>query len=187
MEGQYGKMQDVWDHSNRASFYARYIANESGRIKLIDIVSVGGLLHDLGKLMLLSIEKNLFDKLAAYQKNKEMNNTTLLEELSIGISHPTLGAQLAKKWDFPDDLITIIDYHHKPFTTPEPYKEIVEIVYLANMISDVSEAKRGYFTIDPKIMEKYLGIRDSDSFAPFLERMEKGYKASLAEDASFNK
>lgn len=184
MDGQYGKMQDVWDHSNRASYYSRYISNESGRLKYSDIAAVGGLLHDLGKLLLLAIEKNLFTKLISYQKGKEMNNSTLLEEISIGISHASLGAQLAKKWDFPEDLITIIDYHHKPFIAPEPYKEIVEIVYIANMIADVHESKRGYFTIDPNLLEKYTGITNPEDFAVFAKKIEKGYQTSLMEDAN---
>lgn len=182
MEGQYGKIQEVWDHSNRTSYYARYISNESGRLKIGDIVAVGGLLHDLGKLLLLSIEKNLFNKLIAYQKGKEMNNSTLLEEISLGISHASLGAQLAKKWDFPEDLITIIDYHHKPFVTPEPYKEIVELVYIANMMSDVQDAKRGYFTIDPGILKKFTNIDSLESFQAYLDRVEKGYQHSINEE-----
>ncbi|WCL49938.1 HDOD domain-containing protein [Leptospira sp. GIMC2001] len=187
MDGQYGKVQEVWDHSNRTSYYARYIANESGKLKYGDIAAVGGLLHDLGKLLLLSIEKNLFNKLIAYQKGKEMNNSTLLEEISLGISHATLGSQLAKKWDFPEDLITIIDYHHKPFITPEPYKEVVEMVYLANMMSDVQESKRGYFTIDPGILNKFLGIKDKEKFDSFIERIEKGYQISIAEESAITK
>ncbi|MCC5813981.1 MAG: HDOD domain-containing protein [Leptospira sp.] len=184
MDGQYGKIQDVWDHSNRTSFYARYIANESGKVKYADIVAIGGLLHDLGKLLLLSIEKGLFEKLVAYQKGKDMNNSTLLEEISLGTSHAALGAQLAKKWDFPEDLITVIDYHHKPFVTPEPFKEIVEIVYLANMMSDVCESKRGYFTIDPGILNKLTGINDQIKFQEYLTRVEKGYQNSLAEEGN---
>jgi putative nucleotidyltransferase with HDIG domain len=187
MDGQYGKMQDVWDHSNRTSYYARYISNESGRLKIGDIVAVGGLLHDLGKLLLLSLEKNLFNKLLAYQKGREMNNTTLLEEISLGISHASLGAQLAKKWDFPEDLITIIDYHHKPFIAPEPYKEIVELVYVANMISDIQESKRGFFTIDPGLLHKFTGTTDLDSFQKYMERIEKGYQHSLKEESQLTK
>lgn len=187
MESQYGKMQDVWDHSNRTSYYARYIANESNRLKYADIVSIGGLLHDLGKLLLLSIEKSLFEKLVAYQKGKDMNNSTLLEEISLGVSHATLGAQLAKKWDFPEDLITIIDYHHKPFVTPDAYREMVEMVYLANMMADISESKKGFFTLDPGILKKFTGIIDPKAFQDYLDRIEKGYQNSLSDEGSIVK
>lgn len=184
MDGQYGKMQDVWDHSNRASYYARYLSQESGRVKYSDIVSAGALLHDLGKLILLSIEKNLFEKLISYQKGRDMSNSTLLEEISLGTSHAILGGQLARKWDFPEDLIAIIEYHHKPYIVDEAYREIVEIVYLANMMADVQESKRGFFTIDPVILKKYTNIEASKDFETLLGKMEKGFQYSLKEELS---
>ncbi len=187
MEGQYGKMQEVWDHSNRTAYYARYISQDAGMVRYADIVSVGALLHDLGKLLLLSVEKNLIEKLIAYQKHREMNNTTLLEEISLGISHATLGSQLARKWDFPEDLITMIEFHHKPFIAPEPYKEIVEIVYLANMMADVQESKRGFFTIDPGILKKYTSIEEHSVFQEYLNKIEKGYKHSIEEEGNLTK
>lgn len=117
-----------------------------------------------------------------------MNNTTLLARISsLGISHASLGAQLAKKWDFPEDLITIIDYHHKPFVAPEPYKEIVELVYVANMMSDIQESKRGFFTIDPGLLQKFTGTLDLEGFQKYLERIEKGYQHSLKEEKQLTK
>lgn len=182
MDGHFGKMQDIWDHSNRVSYYARILSSSPERLKYVDIAAVGGLLHDMGKLLILAIEKNLLNILLNYQKGRKMNNTSLLEEMSLGISHASLGALLARKWDFPEDLATIIENHHRPFLADENHREIVEMVYLANMIADVTESKRGFFAIDPVILERYTGVKTQEEFLDYRTKLEKGYQYSLKED-----
>jgi hypothetical protein len=58
----------------------------------------------------------------------------------------------------------------------------VELVYIANMMSDVQDAKRGYFTIDPGILKKFTNIDSLESFQAYLDRVEKGYQHSINEE-----
>ncbi|PJZ68482.1 HD family phosphohydrolase [Leptospira perolatii] len=181
MEGRYTKLQEVWNHSNLASFIARQISHHAGRSKFSDIVAVGTLLHDLGKLVLLSLNFALFRKLNSYQRNRDLSNSTILEEISIGISHPTLGAMLARKWDFPADIVHMIEYHHRPFMTEGTvYSELVETVYLANMMCDYLEKKISYYAVDPSILKKFE-LDDKTKFEETCAKLAKAYELSNEE------
>ena len=56
----------------------------------------------------------------------------MLENFSIGLNHAEVGALIAKKWNFPDQLVTAIRYHHEPMLAPPESRDIVFCVYLAN-------------------------------------------------------
>ncbi len=178
MDGQYGKMQDVWDHSSRASFYARHIASSFHQTnKVADIIAVAALLHDIGKFVLLSVDRSFFKKIETFQRGSDSSNSVLLEEMSVGLSHPQLGAILAEKWEFPSDLKAAIEYHHKPFLAPPDLKDLVEIVYMANMLSDFQEQKKGYYAIDKNLLAKY-NLEGVEVLTEYVKKIETLFKKS---------
>ncbi|MDF3819560.1 HDOD domain-containing protein [Leptospira sp. 96542] len=180
MDGQYGKMMDVWDHSSRSSFYARYLAHEQNHGgKIADTIAVSALLHDIGKFLLLSVDRTFFQKIESFQRGADSGNSTLLEEMAVGLSHPQLGALLAEKWEFPNDLRVAIEYHHKPFLAPEDLRELVEIIYMANMMCDFQEQKKGFYAIDKNLLAKY-NLDNIEVFSDAVKKMEVLYKKSNA-------
>jgi putative nucleotidyltransferase with HDIG domain len=60
---------------------------------------LGGLLLDLGKTVILSMSKE-------FEVEQE-----LLDDL-LTSRHPELGAMIAKKWNYPESIQTLIRYHH---------------------------------------------------------------------------
>lgn len=58
MGNRYDKVQKIWDHCAKCSFFAKVIAMDSSKNKLADLAATGGLLHDIGKLIILSLDKN---------------------------------------------------------------------------------------------------------------------------------
>ncbi|EKR63835.1 HDIG domain protein [Leptospira weilii str. 2006001853] len=182
MDGRYAKLQEVWNHSNMCSFFIRQIAGRGGMSRVADIAAAGALLHDLGKFILLSLNQKLFIKLTNYQKDRDFGSSTILEEISIGISHPTLGALLAKKWDFPPDLVQMIEFHHRPFMNVDSvYHDLVELVYLANMMMDYIDKKASFFTIDETILRKY-DFADKKTFEETCEKLRKLYEIAKMEN-----
>lgn len=182
MEGRYSKLQEVWNHSNLASFFARQVSQRAGLGKLSDIAAVGALLHDLGKFILLSLDPTLFKRLASYQKNRDLSNSTILEEISTGISHPTLGAMLARKWDFPPDLVHMIEFHHRAFmATNTIYTDLVDSVYVANMMCDYLDKKTSYYAADSSILKKFQ-LDDKAKFEETCEKLAKAYEIANEEN-----
>jgi putative nucleotidyltransferase with HDIG domain len=154
LNSRYEKAQEIWDHSAKCSSYARLLAIEFNKQKIIDIAATAGLLHDIGKLVLLSLDKTITQRVE-FLKGKEKNNSVLLEEYSMGISHPDIGAQLLTKWGFPEELISVVQYHHRPFLAPHDYRELTEITYLANNFIDLKDGKTSYSVMFGPILEEY--------------------------------
>jgi HD-like signal output (HDOD) protein len=100
-----------WDHSFTCGLAARIVGEH------INLPSgqffVAGLLHDIGKLaMLLAFGKR-------YDTSKWLlginSAERLKEELqAFRITHDIVGGRLLQRWQFPDNLITALQYHHSP-------------------------------------------------------------------------
>jgi len=105
-------MIGLWEHSLGTAIICRLIAKRKG-LKEPDELSAEGLLHDIGKVLLVlqypdEYEKAMNDSdnnhLTIYDTEREHFNTT----------HASVGMWMARKWRFPPNLIETIEYHHKP-------------------------------------------------------------------------
>src|SRR5208283_4718133 len=133
---KYSEMRSLWQHSYRCAFYAYYIARSFKRKKeLLDDVYVGGILHDLGQIVVASLHPDLLERIARVCKDKGISSE-MLEDFSVGLNHAEVGALIARKWNFPEQLIGAIRYHHEPLECPAGLREIVYPVYLAGAICD---------------------------------------------------
>jgi len=96
------RLNDLWEHSYATAVCARVIAR---KLELIypDRMFAMGLMHDIGKLALLTV-------VGALSKNR---NTTAdaLDELLNGL-HVEFGESLVKSWDMPGEFIDAVANHH---------------------------------------------------------------------------
>jgi HD-like signal output (HDOD) protein len=51
----------------------------------------------------------------------------------IGTDHADIGARILKKWDFPQDLVNAVNWHHDPETC-ENHCTLSDIVHVANTV-----------------------------------------------------
>ena len=101
---------EFWRHSLAVAVISRHLAEKS-RLQLPDDSFTGGLLHDIGKIILFQYFRNLFNKVWI----SEMKNNLSFydaEKKEIPITHVRIGGYLAKKWQLPESLIDAIRYHH---------------------------------------------------------------------------
>lgn len=163
MESRYNKFEEVWEHCNRVAFYSREIAlkykMQSGAA---DNAYIAGLLHDLGKVILLAVDMDSVRKIAEIVHDRNIITTTVMEELSIGISHAEIGHMVSEKWNFPEFLAQIIRYHHSPLSFPKEIQDIGFCVYLANMIAGVEKRKYYYYYIEEMVLERFSINSESD-------------------------
>ncbi|MBS4059473.1 MAG: HDOD domain-containing protein [Bacteroidetes bacterium] len=105
-------MAGLWDHSLGTAVASRIIAKKKN-IEEPEEVAVAALLHDIGKVILslkFSSEYQSAMDIAAQEKTFIFN----AEEHIFGVTHAKAGAWIAAKWNFPNNLIEIIEYHNKP-------------------------------------------------------------------------
>ncbi|MFW6366716.1 MAG: HDOD domain-containing protein, partial [Spirochaetota bacterium] len=158
MDKRYKQFEKIWNHCLRVASFAKNIAYRLELKKHYDKVFISSLLHDLGKIVLLSVDLDLTNWIADFVKHRGIRSTTILEEVSIGISHSTIGKLLAEKWNFADFLKEGISYHHAPLQASDDNKVVVFITYLANIFVGIINKKYDYDHIDPTVLA-YLGIQ----------------------------
>ena len=158
---RYGETGDLTEHP-------RSLARRHERSRLADYAYVAGLLHDIGKVVLLSAIKNK-DDLMHVAQDRDFRDRVRLEELACGASHALVGALLAHKWNFPEILKLAIEYHHSPAVAArldfasKDYYEIIIIVYMANAISDYLDKRMAFWSVAPAALE-YFNLTTEDAF-----------------------
>ncbi|OPY80400.1 MAG: hypothetical protein A4E65_01510 [Syntrophorhabdus sp. PtaU1.Bin153] len=105
-------MVGLWEHSVGCAVVARIIAKRMG-FKEPEEISVGGLLHDLGKVILILQFPKEYGRAMGLA---EVGGRTIgeAERDCFPANHASAGAWVAKKWSFPRNLTDMIEYHHKP-------------------------------------------------------------------------
>ena len=179
LENKYKKFEVIWEHCIRVAYYAREIAKLKAQNSLADSAFISGLLHDIGKIVLLSADPNIVNIISEITKNKQLRSSSILEEISIGVSHAEIGGLIARKWNFPDDLTKSIEYHHSPLNVEKDYRILTWTVYTANMFCGVETNKYSYYYLETDIL-KWLKISTMEELKAFHEKIKTNYQNHLS-------
>ncbi|MCP5105452.1 MAG: HDOD domain-containing protein [bacterium] len=101
----------LWEHSVNVAFIARELAVHLGAKEIADEAYVGGLLHDIGKLVLAFHKSDTYEKLLL-EADKERKSLLPLERENFKVSHLEAGHYLVSKWGFADVLKNAVLGHH---------------------------------------------------------------------------
>jgi len=90
---------------------------ESAESSEVEEALIAGMLHDIGKLILLKIP-------GKYKEVEDFvdytgSDTVDAEYAVVKTSHAELGAYLLGLWGIPDNIVEIVAFHHKPSTLIE--------------------------------------------------------------------
>ena len=124
-------MEKFWLHSVATGLTAKVIAIYR-REANADRFYLMGMLHDLGRLLLLlnipDSMKTVMDKYAAGGTMYDVENDVL------GFDHAAAAGQLMQSWQLPGMLQEAVTYHHKPQQAPH-YPVAASIVHVADFIA----------------------------------------------------
>ncbi len=126
------RMQFLWDHSYKVAFFAFYLAKKFNLKEALEDVYIGGILHDLGKILTFSINPEIVTKMNFLCQEKGIS-IKVIEEISAGYNHSLIGAALARKWNFPEKFIFAIENHHSPELADNNMKPYIYCIYFANI------------------------------------------------------
>lgn len=79
-----------------------------------DDLFLAGLLHDIGFLVLDSIDPLLSDSFHARIEAENAPQTEEIEKGMLEVDHGELGAELAEHWGLPQTITEVLRYHHHP-------------------------------------------------------------------------
>jgi HD-like signal output (HDOD) protein len=152
-------IKKFWDHSFTCALAGRIIA-EHFSISSPGRFFIGGLIHDIGKLaLLLTLPED-------YAAEKWLDGFSELEKLEeekslFTITHEEVGAQLLKKWDFPEHLVYGLQFHHHPASSPGSHGFPI-IIQLADALSYIccNYDKEEIYNVENTIRELVPGIAE---------------------------
>jgi putative nucleotidyltransferase with HDIG domain len=125
--------EEMWWHSLMVASLAREIVqSEFDDVKMAKDAFVAGILHDLGKLILLQVP----EQYAKVKKAVAQKKCSWLEaEYSVlKASHAEVGAYLLGLWAIPDEIIEIVAFHHDPLKLGSNKFEAISAVHVANAL-----------------------------------------------------
>ncbi|MDR0390169.1 MAG: HDOD domain-containing protein [Spirochaetaceae bacterium] len=165
----------LWEHSYRTAFYAfNLIKNFRKDNNLLDDVYVGGILHDMGKIVFANVHPDLLNKIKEFCVEKNLPASTL-EDLVAGMNHAEIGALIAEKWNFPESLAASIRFHHDPLSAPQEYKELVQTVYLANMFCEYEKGNVFFDQFEEEVLNDY-NITSKKQIDSLLQKFSSGFQ-----------
>lgn len=126
--------KQFWQHSFAAASCAEWIAKARNKPrKEVEMLFVGGLLHDVGRLFLFTLFNLPYQEVVKESLKKE-EPLEKVERRVLGTTHAELGGALAEKWNFPPALVDMIRYHD---TFPEgTVDDSIYCVHVADAIAN---------------------------------------------------
>ena len=124
-------MIGLWEHSLGCTVAARLIAQKKG-LKEPEEVSVCGLLHDIGKAVLMLQYSEVYEK-AMHEAESEGTAIYDAESRYFMANHAEVGHWLVQKWHFPPSLCDAIRYHHQPNLSKQSPMETA-IVHVSDVL-----------------------------------------------------
>lgn len=131
------KTSELWMHSMSIAVTMRTIAQEmpARRRPLDDQIFFAGFLHDIGYMALRYVDPEASDKLHKQLQQPSDLPQIEIEQTLLGTTHAEIGAQLARHWDLPEEIIAVIRYHHTPEkNTIAEHQPLVSLVSIAEKI-----------------------------------------------------
>lgn len=109
--------QDLWLHSLTIAIAMHTLSLEMpGAIRPPqDHIYLAGLLHDIGYMVIQHIDGAASDELHHQLRLQPKRPVVAIEMKILGVSHCYVGAQLARHWNLPDEIVTVLAHHHTPY------------------------------------------------------------------------
>jgi putative nucleotidyltransferase with HDIG domain len=129
--------ETFWRHSLIAANAASTIAKRC-RMPNTEICFMGGLLHDVGKLVLDTNMPAEYKHVAEMMKNEGVSLIEA-ERREFDTDHTEVGAWMAERWQLPPELVQSIGFHHSLDFASLHHARIVAIVHAASICADAAE------------------------------------------------
>lgn len=168
----------LWLHSYRVAFYSYNLARNlcASSRAVIEDSYVCGLLHDIGRIVFDTAHPDFHKKCDTICEQRKIPKQ-LMEKLEAGANHAEIGALIAEKWKLPDVIVQTARYHHCPEVAPEKYKQIIALVYIANMMTYYQEELINFNQIESDILALFK-ITTESQFTAISSKLKKSFDES---------
>lgn len=176
-------LKEFWKHCLGVAIASETIARFARHPTPSDLFTCG-LVHDMGKVALLSLEPEM---VVATVEFANQNNLSYAEaELELRQTpHTRVGHLVARQWSLPTMLSTVTQHHHSESgerdNLTHDLNQAVDIVYLGNLFTHALKfGNSGHKKVlgAPKDIMRRLTIDPDKDFKPLLQQIQQNLEHS---------
>lgn len=163
-------LTEVWEHSLRTAEVSRSLVQmQDLPDAMADAAFVGGLLHDIGRLILIC---NRPDDYAEACRLARLGPLSLeeAEQQIFTCTHADVGGYLLGLWGLPPAVVDAIACHHRPGISQDRTFTPLTAVHVANVL-DWERTPANGIGKPPAIDEDYLASLELESYLPAWREM----------------
>ena len=175
-------LQDLWMHNLGIAFAMLAIGRAMPRQirPADDYIFLAGMLHDIGYIALDHLDPQRSNELHTYMAATPNRSVLEIEHSLLDICHDELGAELARHWNLPKEIISVIRYHHTPDVADAPKDQpLIRMVYVAEkMLPSFGMGEH----VDAGIQDsdwEALGIAPANAEEIIIQAAEQADQAAL--------
>ncbi len=175
----YLDLESFWKHSIGTGVAARTLAGYM-LMQNIESYYVSGLVHDIGRLVLLLVMPDKFVEVMQYSRNREILLTKAEEEV-LGFNHCDIGRELFIRWKLPASIQTTTGKHHRPGSVSS-YNLETSVIHIADIIATCMRLGSSGETFVQRIdYPSWNQLKLNDKVIPeIVQQIEEQYKNSLS-------
>jgi len=167
---------ELWKQSLLVATLSRNIALKMKRRDIADVVFTGGLIHNIGKIVLALFVQSTFKDLIHIVQERGITFNQAEKEI-MGFCHQEIGEKILAKWNFPEVLQAIVRYYHEPGNAPSQYRVETSIVHVASNLSLMASVGVGSDGLYHEMSEQ--AIKDAGLSGPDLEELYSAVPETL--------
>lgn len=140
--------EEFWRHSIATALCARALARRGSSPP--ELAFVAGLLHDLGRLVLVTRFEQAYAEALAERARRDC---ALLdaERAVLGIDHAQVGRAIGQHWRIPEAICRAIANHHQPMQ--QDFGKLPAVVHVANVIAHGLDLQGDADDIVPQLVQ----------------------------------
>lgn len=168
----------LWKHDLRTAVASKEIAKLNLGNFHPDVAFTGGLLHDIGKVVL----SNMLDN-QQHEIDLDSGQSFIETEFAhVDSNHAEIGKELAILWELPKTFQEVIEHHHTPSAASEELRPLVYMVHLGDILSMLGGYGTGldnlYYELDQKYTD-YLAVSE-EQLELLMLRVEDEYNLLIS-------
>jgi HD-like signal output (HDOD) protein len=130
----YLSVDQVWQHSTNVAQIARdLVLFETKDRTLASQAFAAGLLHDLGKVVLVTNFDDLYGRVHSLARKQPVPLWDIEKEM-FGANHGEIGACLVGMWNLPRSIVEAAAFHHEPPLGESEHLTPLAAVHIANVL-----------------------------------------------------
>lgn len=167
----------LWRHAVQTGLAARRVAEFLRRCDP-DEAFAGGVLHDLGKLLILL---NQPDAACAIERDCSLQDqeSPTIERRILGFDHTEVGERLLRSWSMPESLTACVRWHHRP-EAAGAWQDLARVVACGDLLSHAIAAGEDHGPEGPDPCRQEHVARRLESAGEALG-LDEGARADLLE------